>query len=180
MAKFQLKAGAEVDVLTEDELQRQVDRLERALTSKKQDRPTMRRATTELVADGSGNISGGIGVGGNANVLYQCPVGFVAYVHRLNINAPGTVPGTPITTGSLVICRNANLAANVEYNFPGDGSPSANVAPALVTDGQFSALWVNGGDMLVAGGAGLTAGLTLLVTMQIRLWQGDSSGSASS
>jgi hypothetical protein len=166
VAKFTLKAGGEIDVLTSDELADQIDRLEQALRHETE-QPMVRRQSTEVTTDASGNISGGIGVGGSANVVYQVPTGYIAFVHRLNSNAPGYTPAAPLTTGGVIICRNANLVANTEMFLPVSGV----VAPVLFTAGSNSALWLNGGDQLVIGGGGLPVSIPIIFTVQVRLWR---------
>lgn len=88
VARFELKAGAQVDLLTDEELGRQLDRWQRGLEQYLHERQGTIRVFTgaQVPTDSNGNAITGPDGGGYG--VYRVPEGFVAYLVRLVATSP--------------------------------------------------------------------------------------------
>lgn len=158
MAKFKLQAGAELDLMTADEMGGLLDRHAKTLSAV----PLIARTTFPLVADNNGNIGGG--AQGNGVAVLKVKPGQRFDLLRVLLDSPAATPAAPITAGWVELKRDTG-ANPAEMFFPGSGN---TVAPALYTDGD-SCLRLFGGETLYAFGAGLAAGLSLVLSIQYRI-----------
>lgn len=168
MGQTELRAGATIELLDKSELHAEVDALKRFLRDLDPPPPTVIKATAELTTDGAGNLGGGSS--GPGVRIYQTPLGYEAFVHRLRVLAVGYSPSAPLTTGNVFVSRNGPTLSTVEYFLPTSGT----VAPVIVTDGSNAAVQLVSGETLVAYGSGLPDNLTIFVGLQLRLWKSKS------
>jgi hypothetical protein len=164
MAEYELKAGAKIELTSTDEMQAMLSPIEKLLRQAIERAPTIIKTSAEITTDGSGNLGGGLS--GPGQIIYTCPAGHEAYVHRLKVTAAGYTPTSPLTTGNILVCRNANTAATLEQFFPVAGT----VAPVIITEGSHSCMQLGHSETLVVAGTGLPANLNMFLALQIRLW----------
>jgi hypothetical protein len=165
MAEYELRAGAKVELLSSAEMSDEFDKLRKLLeTWRRETAPTIRKASHQLTTDAAGNIGGGIS--GPEKVIYRCPVGYEAFIHRLRITATGYTPAAPLTTGQAYIGRNGPSISTVELFLPVSGT----VAPVIITEGSNSAVQLLSGETLVIYGSGLPNNLAMFFGLQLRLW----------
>lgn len=162
MAKFALKAGAEIDVLTSKELKAEVDSIRQQMANGiKRDWFT----TGEIVTVDS---NGSLGVSPDGNLigvpLYTCPTGRCAELHRIAITANGYDPSNPLTTGWLQWDR-GNPSLTSLIMIVGGGV----TLPTVVVEGTGAAV-VRNGEHIVVSGKGLPANLQLGISLQLRLF----------
>ena len=167
MAETELRAGVTIELLTQSELAEELQSLRKFLRDLDPPAPTIIKATTELTSDASGNIGGGSS--GPGALVYQVPVGFEAFIHRVRVTAVGYSPASPLQNGELSFARNGPTLSTVEFFLPVSGT----VAPVVITDGSNSAPQLASGETLVAFGR-ITANTTLFVGLQLRLWKSKS------
>ncbi len=115
MAKVPLKAGAEVDFLTRDELREEIDRFRsqfRGMAERK-------RVPSGLVLDSTGNTS----VAGVLRPLtvYTVELGFILRLHRVVFELAGYTLGVPYTksTGYYEIRREGRYVDGKPLSAPG-------------------------------------------------------------
>lgn len=168
MATFELKAGASVDLLTPEELDSTMGPIQELLAAIKADMggPTVIKGGDEVATDGSGLLGGGLATGAG-HVIFRCPVGYEAFVHRLKVTATGYTPTVPLTTGEVLICRNGTSIAAMEAFLPVSGV----VAPVVMTEGGTSAIQLLSGETLVVVGDGLPVNTNFFFGLQLRLWK---------
>lgn len=164
MAEYELRAGAKIELVTPEEHREAFRPLEELVKQLKDQTPTIIKSSAEVSTDSSGNLGGGLA--GQGTVVYTCPVGWEAFVHRLRITATGYTPNSPLTTGQVWISRNGPSISTVEYFLPVSG----NVAPVVMTEGSNSAVQLLSGETLVVWGDGLPDSLNFFFALQLRLW----------
>ncbi len=155
--KFKLEAGAEADILSADELHKELLPLmprERATTWS--DAETVRSAFL-LVADAAGAVAE---PDGSPLAVFSAPLGYQFRIARIAIDAAGYDVKTPLTAGSLTFYIGNILV----YPLP---SASTTLAPLVITEGD-PAQVLFGGDVLAVLGAGLPASQQIRVSMQLR------------
>lgn len=166
MAKFKLQAGAEIDLLTDGELAKRLDAQTRALNSA----PDVVDSEVTVTVDAAGNVGGGAATGGGTGdgvVIYGCPLGMRAQIQRIHLDDGAHTPAAPLAAGWLRFSRDQAGPGGTRAFLPAGGSTA--VIPAVLTDGD-SAIVLRDGQSLVLNGAGLPAGLSFNVSLQVRLW----------
>lgn len=148
-----LKAGAELDLLTADELQRIIEE-----TLSGWNRPPQRmRPVAAIQLDASGNSVGGrqgpVGAGGVVSPsvvsLWDCPQGYSFRLHRMTLHPDGITFGAPFVNaaGFIEIIRGGLMQDGISFATP--GLPlvwSAGTADAIdFTNGESVDVKVTGG-----------------------------------
>lgn len=169
MAEYQLKADAKIDLLTPGEMKDIVKGLEDLLG--KENPPTVKKRASRSTTDASGNLGGGA-TGVTPHEMYQCPVGYQAFIHRIHVDSPSCTPAAPITTGWVRFTRNSPNTTQTQIFLPESGF----VAPVVITDGSNSAIWLGPGEYLYAYGAGLPVSTEFDFEVQVRLWVAEEVG----
>lgn len=153
-----LRAGAEIDTLTQEEMNQSLAPLVQAL---EQDDDYTFRVSPEsaLVATAAGAL--------NAVELLDVPVGFEMRIHRYHFNAPGATPSAPVNSGWLEFFENsADSPGGLFMFFPVAGTA---IAPVVVNEGKHNAKLLAPGTKVFITGAGLPANQILYVTLQVSM-----------
>lgn len=168
MARYELRAGAEIDLLTADEMRDALSdtmgKLGDALAAAQPSPELVRHEVATGTTDASGNIGGGLA--GDGWPVYAVPVGMRAFVHRFLFQVASATPTSPLTTGQVLVCRNRPTPTAVEMFLPVSGV----VAPVLVTEGRDTAVQLLSGEKLILAAASLPTATAWSVNMQIRLY----------
>ena len=159
MAKFQLKAGAEVDFLTDEELGQRLDDLQaffRDLT-RGQEGETITRTGGPFKTDGSGDTAylprGGGGI-------YEVPVGFAAFLTRLSVDYEGSSAASPQTCDLRVVA---------DQNTPSALRTIADVVPNVFDASKSHAPLFRGGQVVVVCLTGGPVSTSIYCTVQVVL-----------
>lgn len=160
MAKFELKAGEFLDIVSGDEMAAQTDRLV-ALLSKTQRPPNSFHPTGEAKADANGVIA--------FTPLYRVPEGMIAVIHRINVESPSYTRDNPLTTGSISFAINDGGRHAIFVGLP--ASPSGATLPATIVDSISAAQIAKQGDVIGVIGQALPASLQVVFRMQALLWE---------
>ena len=171
MAEIELRAGAKVSLLSTEEYQSGLDKLLEELTNNQAVPTVMHAPPVTATTDASGNLGGGA-LGNQAVVVYECPVGHQAFVHRIIVDAPTATPASPLTAGWMRFCRNAATLSSTEFFLPVQG----DVAPVEADWGSRSAPMLSSGESLVVFGASLGATIQYVFNLQVALWSNTHSG----
>lgn len=152
--KFALKAGGEVDLLTDDELGRRLDGFHAKLTRYLDEREgsTLRQVALPILLDGSGDGSG---------TVFTVPVGFTAWMHRLTVDYPGS---------------NAAAPKSCDVRIFGSGAAPSSLRdlygslPAVFTaSNERVAPMFRGGDLIVVQVTGGPASTSIYCSVQVHL-----------
>lgn len=149
MAKVTLRAGAEIDLASTDDMRAALSehaaRLLKAIAE-----PETLTIVATATTDSSGNLPSG---GGQAIVpILHVPLGMIAIVHRINIEAAGFTRAAPTSSGYLNFCVDSTAASGVLVGTP---AGSTVVAPATIVDSLSAAPVVKSGQVFGVYGAGL-------------------------
>lgn len=164
--KCELKAGASIDVLSPKEHKEQTDRLLEEL--KRAARGPLVDLTSAIVAtDAAGALGGGLT--GPGIVVYTCPMGRTARLHRFSITTDAATPSAPVAAGWLSIYRNQPGPTALVHAFPQPGS--ATLLPIVQTWGGETAPVFRSGDRIMLAGAALPVSTKIGVTLQLCLYE---------
>jgi len=154
--------GVDFDTVTPDELEQAVEPIRKAIVSLQRP-PDVLRVPATVTTDASGNVGGG--ANGQGLIIWEVPVGMRADITRVVLAGGGYTPAAPLTSGWLILCRNA-AAAPPDWFWP--ASASGTLIPSLWENSAGgNAVRVASNERLVAVGAGLPANLTFNLTLQI-------------
>ncbi len=160
MASFELRAGARFDTVTPEEMAHLLEGQLMALLAA-QRQPDVFSVTKQATVPADGVLGSG-----NLIELYAVPVGMVAIVHRINIEAAGYTRSAPLTAGWINFAVDTPIDTGVVVGVP---AGSSAVAPGTIVDSLTAATVVKGGQRFGAYGAGLPAGVVLSFRCQIVL-----------
>lgn len=159
MAKCTLKAGAQLDILSADEMAAQVDRIVQVYRDMElaRDGETVRHTGSSFKTDGTGGTSsgpyGGYGV-------YRVPAGYNALLTRLSVDYEGS------DAASLVTC-DVRICAN--QNTPSALRSIANALPNVFDASKSHAPLFVAGELVVVSITGGPASTTMYVSLQVNL-----------
>ena len=159
MAKFALKAGAEVDFLTDNELAARVDDLKDFFQelARGQEGETVVHSANSFVTDRSGNTATLPDGGG---VVYRVPVGFDAFLTRLSVDFEGSNAASP-TACDLRVVADQNTPAALRAIF--------NLVPAVFDASRSHAPLFRGGQRVVVCLTGGPHSASIYCTAQVVL-----------
>lgn len=166
--KFKLSPGAELDVLTQSELEETLSRIRDELRSGFSRPAITYRDFNATTLDSNGN-SGILGapVAGNPTAvdLFEVKQGYGWRLHRLAINAEGVTPGTQYVDGYLLLMRSGRL---IDFAGVFNGTAIALSFPVVFTYTSDAPLYNNGEtvQLLVSGGPAAT---NLICDLQVTL-----------
>lgn len=176
--KVQLKAGAEIDLLSTEEYRQEQEKLRKHL-GKDDYTVILESAVLPFVAlEGAANwyTIGTFGWDSTNNVatvisalpVYTVPVGFTGKLFRFSAVIPTAQSATP--NSFIAVCRNT-VTNIIDANYD-DGTYDGT--PWSFADGKDSAAFLRGGDTIMVYGyasnvATLKAGSQMFVNMQIGL-----------
>lgn len=164
MAKVELKAGALLDLLTPGENATEHEKTRQTIGRLVTPTPIWHPFSTST--DSSGNIGGGLSAPTSPPVVYRCPVGMRADLHRLVVEVDGYSGATPLTTGEMRFTRNEPGAAfSIGWWLP----QSSQVAPVTFVEGD-GCPSLNSGDRLVVVGDSLPHSVGVHFSLLVRLW----------
>lgn len=174
VARYELRAGASIDLLTPDELRGGLDEVCSRLLAAYQhaNRRNIARHTAAATVDQSGNLGGGYT--GPGVELYTCPLGYAARLTRLALTDSQSTPAAPLndtaataTPPSIQLYRNGVSQDRIELAYP--TAPGNNVCPVIGHWAEHSAVHLQGGERLYAAGSGLPEGDTIYIALQVTL-----------
>ena len=159
MAKWELKAGASIETLTRDELSAELGPLKYAAAQGLK-APTTMRAPFIVTTDASGTIT--------ATVIWKCPVGQRARVHRVSVGSPAYTPGSAYSPagGWLTVSTEADGSVP-DWMLPEGSSPA--IIPAVMT-ATSDAPYLLDGEGLILKAGGLAAALQINGRVLVELW----------
>jgi hypothetical protein len=160
--KQKLQAGNEIDVLTSDEMAALLSPLTEALW--------LTESFDIVDVETQAQASAG---GAFSTEIYTVPVGYIARLNRIEVNAPGATAATPLNTAGAQIGLFVNDPAVVSNQFeaiPQIGTTT--IAPSFFREGTDSAKRLQPGTKLFAAGTGLAANQNLYFKFQMRLEPG--------
>lgn len=159
MAKFLLKAGAEVDFLTEDEFSRRMTKFEGLFKAliEGQEGHTINSNGHSVKTDATGGTST---LPDGVKEVYRVPVGYDAFMTRFSIDYEGSNAASPVSCDIRVVA--------------GSNTPSAlraiyNVVPAVYESSRSHAALFHQGENIGVSLTGGPASTTLYVSLQIVL-----------
>lgn len=162
MAKFELKAGAKVDILNEEEMAGLLSPFKESLRQLLEPIDFIQHSAPVITVPTSGVVP--------ETVLYRCATGFRAAVHRIQVAAQGYDPGHPLTTANawLAFWRSQATAYGFLYGLP---AGSSAVLPATITEGNKASVLLRNGDAIVVSGnlGTLSAATGLYISLQLAL-----------
>ncbi len=158
MAKFILKAGAEADLLSEDELDDRMTRSENffAKLMREEEGEIIVRSQT-FTTDGSGNTTA---FDGGAAQIYRVPVGFDAILTRLSVDYPGSNAATPTTCDVRIVA---------DVNSPSSLVGLNNSVPTVFTAGRNKGPIFRGGQRVSIAMTGGPHTTVISVRLQVVL-----------
>ena len=127
--------------------------------------PTPLNVTVTVQANAAGVIGGGF-TAPSPITLWQCPVSTEGWLNRIGLLSPSGTPGTPLTTGQMLMT--GSTAGELIMFYPLAGI----VAPTLVTEGRLSAAQLNPGEQVLLIGDGLPANAYFTFYFQVVMVQG--------
>jgi len=161
VTKFKLSAGAELDLLSPDDLDRGLDPVVAALR-KLSAPPMVRRDSVQITADASGNVA--------SRDIVRARPGTLVKVNRIIMTGDGatpTAPNAPMQQGWIGFYRAAPSPSTLQSFVPVGGSTT--VLPAMLVDGD-GAVELHDGEVLVLAAGGLVANTVFTVNVQYRQW----------
>lgn len=162
MAKYELRAGAEIDILTPAEHAKRMDKTDKEFRNSLDGEALT--GTQQIATDAAGNVGGG--VNGPGVTLYEAPAGMTAHLHRVTMSANGFTPILPVSSGWLAWYRGAPSSGSLVMFTPSSGT---GVIPFVWSEGRHSAPIFRPGEYLVLSGAGLPASLQVGIAFQFTL-----------
>jgi hypothetical protein len=129
---------------------------------------TMLRANTPMKVmktfqvPASGILGGGVALPDLSLIILTAPESAECWLNRITITSPQHPPGTPLTTGSIVLVG----STFGELIVTAPDSPSANTIPIQFIEGGNSAPHLDRGESLSISGTALTAGDIIRVDIQ--------------
>ena len=165
MARYELRAGAEIDLLTPDEMADQLGGLKDFLRSQAV-APSVEHTPPVTITSTAGGDIGGGAAGTQPVLIYECPVGMLAMVHRIVVDAPSATPAVPLTAGWMRFTRNAAVVGTTEFFLPVNG----DIAPVEVDWGSNSGPVLISGETLLVWGASLGNAVQYVIHCQVRVW----------
>jgi hypothetical protein len=126
------------------------------------------KVTKVFVVPASGVLGGGLQNPDLSQIIFTCPESSEAWIPRLSITSPQHAPGTPLTTGSIMLI--GSTFNEVVYFTP--EPPAVATIPNQWFEGGNSAPHLDRGESLTISGTGLTAGDVIRIDAQIQLVQG--------
>lgn len=159
MGQFVLKAGANIELLTKDELAAELSKVSNAFEAltREQEGETISRAVGSFMTDSTGGTSTLAGGGGEA---YRVPLGFDAYLLRLTVDFEGSNLASPTSCDIRIVA---------DQNTPAGFRAGYNVVPAVFHSGRAHAPLFRGGQYVrvcITGGPASTA---MYPTVQVLL-----------
>ncbi len=159
MAKVTLRAGAEIDLLSHEEMRQALTEHAGRLLKAIADPETLSIVET-ATTDSSGNLA----PAGQIVPLLKVPVGMIAIVHRINVEAAGHTRAAPLAPGYINFCADTTEASAVLVGLPADGTTTS--APASIVDSLSAAAVLKSGQTFGAYGASLAASTLFTFRMQ--------------
>jgi len=159
MAKFTLKAGGEVDFLTDEELGARLDGLRDYFAElvAGQEGETITRSADPFKTDGSGNTAYLADGGGR---VYRVPVGFDAFMVRLSVDFEGSNAASPVSCDLRVVA---------DQNTPAGLRSIANLVPNVFGESRSHAPLFRGGQAVVVCITGGPTSTSIYCTAQVLL-----------
>ena len=156
--KTKLNAGSEIDILSQDELRDEIDRIMEYVRDLNADSSVF-DVETQLVANAAGVIA--------PTEVYTVPLNYLLLLHRYHVNAPGATPAAPLSNAAywLMVYRNDVSLGNMFMFFPVSGTV---IAPVVVTEGG-DARVLRGGAKIVVQGNGFPANQIISLSLQVQL-----------
>lgn len=154
---FELKAGAKLSLLSDDEERHEFEHLRRTIAASGLP-PTTELVNDVVTTDGGGNLSG--------VPLYTVPTGRTALLHRIQVWDGQHFPSAPLAAGWWALFRNAVQNSGLVV-FP----TGASVIPFWEADGRENAAQFRNGERIVIAGAALPAGLSIGISLQVGLYE---------
>lgn len=161
MARVELRAGAVIDTISSEEMGAHLRDLAAALGAGKRE-PDVLAPQARLVTDASGNLPAGGGLGR----LYEVPLGMIAIIHRINVEAAGYTRSAPLTAGWIAFAVDSPTQGGTVVGLP---AGSSAVVPATIVDSLSAAVIVKGGQTFGAYGTGLPASTAFTFRLQVVL-----------
>lgn len=164
MAKSKLTAGADIDMLNEQELRAALGPFFMLLS--KTEEINIFNADDIFIANAAGVL---VSQSGDP-ALYRVPNGYFASIHRIEINAPGASAIAPITGAGISMgffMNDPTVYGNQFYPIP--ATVGGVVAPVVITEGSLSAKTCRPGEQIYVVGSGFLSGQNISVRLQIRL-----------
>jgi hypothetical protein len=159
MGQFVLKAGANIELLTRDELASELTKVSNAFEAltREQEGETISRAAGSFKTDPSGNTAY-MGPGGG--VAYTVPAGFDAYLLRLTVDYEGSTAVTPQTCDVRIVA---------DQNTPAGLRAIYNQVPAIFHASRSHAPLFRGGQRIVVCLIGGPVSTNIYPTVQVLL-----------
>ena len=161
MAKYALRAGAEIDLLTADELDTKLAKRmgEFATNLRDQEGATVIRTAAPFTLNGSGNTVGS-NFPDNCADIYRVPVGYDAFLTRLSVDYEGSSAASTVSCDVRVVA-DANTPAALRTLY--------DAIPSVYEASKSHAAVFRGGQRVGVSITGATANLQVYVTVQVLL-----------